>query len=326
MSRKLKSKKFENDYVWLEQRREKRWEVFMRFIFPIILPFIVEGIGYAMVSNRLWIVNAVKLAVITCGGLFIGFYEMRFARKQKKLQDEKQVSDAARLAYSNAFDLMMTKRDSAIKRARKSDYVILPEHTTYDVKNYIVAICNQIRNTIADITGIRKEHMSVSFIYQYDFEGASEKDRTWKWITGKEPDASFELIDYVKKEGTLFHYMVHGFPHNSAIKSRSLVYDNDKQRMERNSIYHMSARDRRHNMIGSVVCARVDFCSHAEKLVRGILTVSSYGHQFVESVSEEDDERMKHIITNEILPYYQQLLEYELGVLYFQHKGKQRRK
>lgn len=48
--------------------------------------------------------------------------------------------------------------------------------------------------------------------------------------------------------------------------------------------------------------------------------MSSYGKRFVESGSEYDIDELKNILLEELYPYYQRLLETELGMLYLRHE------
>ncbi len=243
----------------------------------------------------------------------------RFYRNSKKEKENLLANKVNSTAYTNAYQLSERKRNEIAKKTYHSEgekeYSIPASAIPYDVHDYIAEICLNFRDTIAKITSIDQEYMAVTFIYHYDYEGASEKDRSWRWVVGKEASTRTKLDKFVERDCSLYNYLIKG--KDGKVNS---VFNNNKKDLAYEGHYYMSPRDEDHNKIGSVFAIKVLFGNNAENFVEGILLVSSYGKQFVEKGSEYTENGLKNLIFEELYPYYQRLLETELGVLYLRHE------
>ncbi len=110
-----------------------------------------------------------------------------------------------REAYSNAYELSERKRDYIISRSYHKEYSIPKEKIPYDVHNYLAEICKIFRNTISQITSINKEHMSVTIIYHYVYDGADKEDEKWRWVVGKESTTQISLDKFINEKT---HYIL----------------------------------------------------------------------------------------------------------------------
>ena len=82
----------------------------------------------------------------------------------------------------------------------------------------------------------------------------------------------------------------------------------------------MSKRDDAHDNEGSVFASKILFGNNATHFVEGILIVSTYGKRFITNNNcEYSESELKNLILEELFPYYQRLLEIELGMLYLRH-------
>lgn len=224
------------------------------------------------------------------------------------------------IAYTNAYQLSEKKRDYIIQKSYTGTYKLSEEAIPYDIFNYISEICKNFRDTISQITSIKQEYMSVTFIYHYNYETANDEDLSWRWIVGKESSMRTPLDYFVERNGSLYNYLIKS--NDGKINS---VFSNDKKQLAYKGRYYMSARDDDHNQIGSVFAVKVPFGNNAENFVEGVLLVSSYGKKFVDNSSEYSEEELKNLIFEDLYPYYQRLLETELGMLYLRHKKREER-
>lgn len=158
--------------------------------------------------------------------------------------------------------------------------------------------------------------MAVTFIYHYIYSNATDEDISWRWVVGKESTTRTPLDRFVERENSLYHYIIGG-DNGHQINS---VFCNDKKDLAYEGHYYMSPRDKDHNKIGSVFAVKVIFGNNAESFVEGVLLVSSYGKRFVENNSHFDKDELKNLLFEELYPFYQRLLETELGVLYLRHE------
>lgn len=235
------------------------------------------------------------------------------AYKEDRKQSEMKIKS---IAYTNAFQLSERKRDAIINISYDGDYRIPKENVPYDVHNYIAEICKNFRDTVSQITHVPQEHMAVTFIYHYTYPNATDTDLSWRWVVGKESSTKTPLDRFVERENSLYHYLITG-DNGHQVNS---VFCNDKKTLEYDGHYFMSARDKDHNKVGSVFAVKVIFGNNAKSFVEGILLVSTYGRRFVEGDSNFTKDELRNLLFEGLYPYYQRLLESELGVLYLRHE------
>lgn len=195
-----------------------------------------------------------------------------------------------------------------IDKSYKYD-TIPQEYIPYDVHQYIGEICKSFSETIRSITDIKKENMSVSFIYRYVYDVCT--DKKWKWIVGKEATLTTALSNFINKKETVYYQLLNS--------KENIFFCNNKKEWIDKDKYYVSARDRRHNKIGSFFTARIMFSNNAKSFCEGIIMVSTYGKQFVEKNDNYSVDQMKRLIIDDIFLGYQRILESELGMLYFRH-------
>lgn len=254
---------------------------------------------------------------ILLGLLYIldGIFIWRFYKHSKTEKEQLLANKLNSTAYTNAYQLSEQKRDYITQKTYEKLYQLEQNYIPYDIFNYISEICKNFRDTISQITSIKQEYMSVTFIYHYDYKGATEEDLSWRWVVGKEASTRTPLDYFVDRDGSLYNYLLKS--NDGKINS---VFSNDKKQLAYEGRYYMSARDDDHNKIGSVFAVKVPFGNNAENFVEGVLLVSSYGKTFVNSSSEYTEDELKNLIFEDLYPYYQRLLETELGMLYLRHK------
>lgn len=137
---------------------------------------------------------------------------------------------------------------------------------------------------------------------------------------GKESTTRTPLNNFIGIEKSLYYYLINDQRNGVPINS---IFCNDKQELESKSHYFMSSRDEDHEKIGSVFAKKIIFSNNAEDFVESILVVSTYGKRFVEEGSSEYSEKeLKNLLLEDLFPYYQRLIETELGVLYLRHIAK----
>lgn len=234
--------------------------------------------------------------------------------KEHREEDIRWENAATRYAYNNMFRIFMDKNTRlrgayhhGLKQGMLTDADI-----PYNVFSQIRTICWELCDTIGQITQIEKKDLSAAFIYHYCYDGATESDRQWRWITGKGSKFSITLQDYVELPNSTFRYMIHN--------SVSTLFYNDKKEAEANNQYMFSYRDNSHNRIGSFVAVKVAFSGNDQKLCEGIVMIHSYGYQFLDNMPRQTEEDLKTLILDRIIPVYRHLFQTELAMLYFRHE------
>lgn len=286
--------------------KEKRTNFIIQTVIPFLLPFIFE------IPNE-WIAIWIKIPF-----LFLAAYidlRLIYLLNEKRENDinkdfENQI---ARYAYSSVYELNERKRNYLVKLSYGNNFSIPRNALPYDVHEYISETCNSFKNVISQITDISKEYISVSFIYRYIYTGSNEEDLQWRWITGKEPTMKTPLNDFIKIEDTVYHFLING--------TETVVFCNDKLDLEKDGHYYMSVRDKRHNKIGSIFAIKIMFSNNAQSFTEGVLVISTYGKRFVEDNDHEKSNQLRRLFIDDLFPYYQRLLETELGMLYLKHIG-----
>lgn len=273
-------------------------------VIPFIIPFIFE---IPSVLLSIWI----KIPIF----ILLTYIDLKliFLIEQQNNNEAKQsiYNQAARYAYSNAYELNKRKRDYLMKSSYKKDFSVSKNVFPYDIHEYISEICKSFKNVVSQITKIDKEHISISFIYRYRYTEANNEDLNWRWITGKELTMKMELNDFVKLENSVYYFLING--------ANTVVFCNDKVELEKENHYYMSIKDNRHNNIGSIFSIKVMFSNNEQSFAEGILTISTYGERFVKNNNIQKINQLRCLLIDDLFPYYQRLLETELGMLYLKH-------
>lgn len=283
---------------------KKIFETLVCVICPFVIPLFMES-DYTQAHIEKPMYYIIYILLICLDSLGIIWIQIR----NKQIENNLWTNKASRYAYSNLYDLNETKRLYLIEQSYECQF-IPREHIPYDVHKYIGEVCKSFSETIRSITEIKKENMSVSFIYRYIYEGCP--DGEWKWIIGKELTLTTPLSDFINKKDTVYYQLLNS--------KENVFFCNDKKEWIDKDKYYVSARDRRHNKVGSFFAARIMFSNNAESFCEGIIMVSSYGKQFVEKESDYSVNQMKQLIIDDIFLCYQRILETELGMLYFRHE------
>lgn len=303
-------------------RKRAIGKLIINVILPFAIPFVMSVITTLFPlddNNNIYTFTKNKSMFFIIWGLSIfALINMVFQIiswiRQHKEEDIKWENAAARCAYNNMFRIFMDKNTRlrgsyhhGLKQGMLTDADI-----PYNVFSQIRTLCWELCDTIGQITQIEKKDLSAAFIYHYCYEGATENDRRWRWITGKGSKFSMTLQDFVELPNSSFRYMIHN--------SVSSLFYNDKKEAEANNQYMFSYRDNSHNRIGSFVAVKVAFSGNDQKLCEGIVMIHSYGHQFLENMPRQTEEDLKTLILDRIMPVYRHLFQTELAMLYFRHK------
>ena len=182
----------------------------------------------------------------------------------------------------------------------------------YNVFSQIRTICWEFCNTISEITHIEKKDLSAAFVYRYTYKGATDRDKSWRWITGKGSKFNTPLTDFTELPGSSFRYLIHN--------SISTLFYNDKQDAANKGQYMFSYRDDSHKRIGSFLAAKVAFSGNDDVCCEGIIMVHSYGHKFLDKIPRATEEEFEKLIFDSIFPCYRHMLQTELAMLYFRHE------
>lgn len=277
----------------------------IRTVIPFAIPFILE------IEDE-HISKTAKLIIIFIASVFDLILIYFIDKKEKQDNEEALKNKIARNAYSNVYELNERKRNFMVECSYNKEFLIPKKFLPYNVHEYIEEICHSFKNLMCQITSIDKEYVSVSYIYRYIYDGASKEDKTWKWITGREQTMQTPINKFVRQKDTVYYTLIYG-------KDTSVFY-NDKLAMEQENLYYMSSRDRMHNKVGSILGVQLMFSNNAKSFTEGILIISSYGKRFVDDNNEVEINKLRKLVFDDLFPYYQRLLETELGVLYLRHK------
>jgi len=270
-------------------------------VIPFFIPFIFE-IPDAQMSITIKVITVVLIAGIDLAIIY------SIGKSDKEDEKSSFRNKAARIAYSNVYELNEIRRDYYIN----NDYykaIVYP----YQAQYYIKEIVLSFGSVISDIVGIEKEKTLASFVYHFTDE------EEWYWATQKDGTMTLSLKEFVKKETTLYYQLTN--PDKNG-KLRTVIFINDKAKAAEKGEYYLSTRDNRHNNIGSMFGIKVAFSTNEKILVEGILVFSSYGTRFIDAIGIKDEFEFQQLIIDELFPCYQRMLETELGVLYHEREQK----
>lgn len=282
-------------------------------VLPFFIPFIFE-IPKDKLSNSLKWIFFVVFAVIY---LLIKYIWIIKPRKKDKINE--CLLRFIRTAYSGTHEIIESKRNTLIHETEKRYINIKKNILPYDVHKYIYDICNEFKKVIANITQIDAGEISCVFIYRYVYDSCDMKDREWKWIAGKEPTNRSKINEFVKKRTTTYYNIING--------GCRYIFGDSKESLAKSNKYYLSSSDQMHNNVGSVFSILVAFGNNSSDFVEGILTVTTHGCCFSDNLEiDHAADFLERVILDNIFPYYQKLIETELGLMYIRHKRRRGKK
>lgn len=262
-------------------------------------------------SPREWTVPLV-LSCVAFLNLVIQFGVWLRERKEADIRWE---NHAAKYAFNNLFEIYSDK-NSQLRTAYHNGLrqgMLTDADVPYNIFDMVRKITWEFCNTVSKITDIPTKDMEGAFVYRYTYPGASEKEKAWKWVTGKGTKFKPGLNDFTQTTDSTFHYMSNN--------NVSVVFFNDKEDAISAQQYVCSYKDYSHNCKGSIFAAKVAFSGNDHTLCEGIIMVNSYGHKFMDSLPWQTEQELKELLQDSIFPCYSKLLTTELAMLYFRHQS-----
>lgn len=120
------------------------------------------------------------------------------------------------------------------------------------------------------------------------------------------------INEFIEIKDTTYYNIIYGDDY--------YIFGNNKEELSKKGKYHLSKRDKMYNNVGSIFSILVAFGSNKNNFVEGIITVCTHGKYFTENLEISNAENvLRNLIIDEIFPYYQKLLETELGLMYIRH-------
>lgn len=280
-------------------RKAKKLTFFIRTVLPFAIPFIFE-IPDDYVA---FVFKLILVIVVSCIDLAIIFLIDKSETNEKVDLFRKY---AVSHAYSHIYEFNEKKRDYYIRCANNN-----PNSINDNADEFIKLICQSFRDVIGEITDTEKVNMHTTFIYKL------ENDKKWKWATQKESTHVGVIEDLLNKESTVFYQLLHK---NSEGEDIAFVFYNDKKKAAALKKYYFGTRDRMHGNIGSIMGFKFGFCTNENRLADALFIISSYGKRFVEDDNENSISDLQRLISDDIFPCYQRLLEIELGTICLTNK------
>lgn len=203
----------------------------------------------------------------------------------------------SKLYSENTYEINFTKKE-------------LPYY--YNVHRYLYDVCQNLKSTVADIISTDESYIDVSLIYKYTDEDM------WKWIAGKSGmSRAVNLNLFVNDRETLFNYVINN-------RKEMPIICNDKTKSKH---YCSGSRDRVFDGQGSFYVMPIAFSNNEKGLVDSILMISTYGVNFLPiKAKKKEINNFKRIIAHEIVRYYVEIIQSELGALYVRHILKEKLK
>lgn len=289
------------------------------FVFNSLLMILTFLVPLINEQHKVSILHVGIIAVILLGVInnILGFLLKKYENKQNQIDKQ---NERAKKVLSEIHALQQEKTNRLKNKTYNTNYNIDEELLFYNVHQYMQRICSSIRQVIADLINSDSEYVDVTLIYKYCDE---EK---WQWIAGKSgtSGAKKDLNDYMKEENTLFYHIVNN--------SEKRIFCNDKKKLIESNHYKSGPRDNLYKNVGSVMAMLLTFFNNNSSLVDAIVIISTYGVKFIPdekyNLKDKKDkiEQFERVLINEVLTYYVELIQTEMGSMYLRHKYKKIRK
>lgn len=282
-------------------------------VFSIIPNSIINNTGKIIIVLLLFIIDTYWVIKIT-------------VRDDKKLVAAKEIINTneryriSRKILNRVANCEKIKGSYIQDETYKTHYDYKENILLYNPHRYLERVCDEIKTLVSDITHIDLEYVSVSFIYKYpkkmqnDFVDECEKWKNWKWITGKESTANFNLDELIKRKDSYYHYLI--------ANDKTTSFENDKVRLINKQCYYVGEKDKRHKIHGSISAHKMSFRNNNCTFCTGYLIISTYGKKFYDANGENEfysETEFEEVLFEQVIPPFRKVIETELGLMYMRH-------
>lgn len=277
--------------------------VFTVVTIPLVLAVqeLCSDIQYSLKSFAV-ISLIILIAVISAWNEYSQYKVEKENAEKEKVEKQNEI---AKMVLSQIVQLIDRKAENI--RDNTYDLIITTKEWPYfyGVHKYLHEVCGNLKFTVAKIIKAENDYVDVSLIYKY----YGEDD--WKWLAGKSGvSGAVNLNEFIKDPRTLYSYILWH-------KDETPIFCNDKSKSK---IYKLGRRDNLFGGKGSFYAMPITFSNNQEALVEAILLISTYGVNFIDLDSTEDEENeFRRILAYEVVPYYVSIIQSELGALHMRH-------
>ncbi len=230
-------------------------------------------------------------------------YENKLQYYSNTLKVHTRLSDVIGKICDNKLDSIC----SYIESCMQNNEFRKPFNETAYPEKQLKCIAQEIKSCLAEITAPPLNNISVSIAYQLP-----TISKVWRWIDQNEIQQCLPLSKLQKNQKTTFHMVYSG--------SKDFVFFNDKKQAELKGKYVFDKKDERHGNTGSIVCDSITLANDSGTIARIILTISTYGYKFTNSVDETILENMSKIIEEVILQQFEKRIRIEMALLFIKKK------
>ena len=182
-----------------------------------------------------------------------------------------------------------------------------PFNETVYPEKQLRSIAKELKTCLSEITKPPLSQISVSMAYEFPEVGVG-----LKWIDQQEIAQCMQLNQLKKNENTTFYKIYSG--------QSNFLFFNDKSMAAREGQYVFDKKDHRYHDIGSIICDEIALEDENGKIARIILTISTYGYKFTDSLDESVLENMSDMIEQVILQQFEKRIRIELALLFVKNQ------
>lgn len=307
----------------------KHWIIKMigLFVPTIWLPLVVRYLGEESIlllpaSNRLSTVGWVLTIIIYVIGFAFNFLSS-FRIHRINLNDDKKAAQL--VEYSNKISELMSDReflkltlghlsDICENKAQtlreyieRHPVITSPFMETVQPLKQLMRMSESITTFISEVSLISKKDIVVSMAYILPTLTGN-----WRWVEGHRVADGLELSELINNPNTTFYRACFG--------SEPVIFEEDKQVAEANHRYVFDEKDKTmrskdgRTKVGSIFVKRIVLESSSKKLVKLILSISTYGKKLVDDSRTANE--VFNIIDEYIIGNFEKRIDVELANLY----------
>jgi len=164
-------------------------------------------------------------------------------------------------------------------------------------REQIISLLENIQVTLSELFGINRDEIGLSIICK------PIGDNEWQWLPTVNMQNDIDLQTLVSNPSTTAKQIIDG-------KGSSIFFP-DKQVAVQKNQYLPGPNDTTYDNTGSVLCRDISIGTD-EKIIRAILSITTYGKQ----LCEENDDDAKYKIENLLMPTFEKRIQLELALFY----------
>ena len=228
----------------------------------------------------------------------------------------RNLSSSANEICGSKLSTLMDKVNDYVEHPQK-----VPPTIISNPKRQLESLAKELSICLADLLKFQERRYVTELFTSIIYRFPQEKDKDWHWAT---PERGLSISALTTKHDNMvstFRYLLDGKGHSVFRNSKQAAFDAGHYIPDNEDEY-----DENEKLKGSIACFQYEIRKNNKILVEFIITVTSYGQQFVQGMTDDDEivKNIRYNLDKVVIPNYIVRAKIELCLLYLEQLNRDR--